>query len=270
MLRNSMTFAFHQGISTIACAIVFIASCAAAEVITQELAVESNSGAVAVTRYAAEGTASRPAVLVLHGAGGLDVDRQDYARHGLTLAQNGIDAYLVRYFGSGDRSCNCWDVWAETVLGVATAILRRPEASGRVGLLGFSLGGAVAVTSTRDPRIAALVVFYGFIPKSQRARTADAPMGPADPRSTVLTPAEEAIIVAFRQRTLLPLEDVLGCLRDTIPNLSRSGLHAMAYRVCQRACRTRKPTIGYVRLQAISVSAICSLVAERSCWAMMD
>jgi len=41
---------------------------------------------------------------------------------------------------------------------------------GRVGLLGFSLGGAVAATSARDPRIAALVAFYGFIPNSQRAR----------------------------------------------------------------------------------------------------
>ena len=37
---------------------------------------------------------------------------------------------------------------------------------------------------------------------------------------------EEAIVVAFRQATmLLPLDDVLGCLRDTIPSLSRSALH---------------------------------------------
>lgn len=50
-------------------------------------------------------------------------------------------------------------------------------------------------------------------------------MGPKSPKSTVLTPAEEAIVVAFRQKTLLPLDDVLGCLRDTIPNLSRSALH---------------------------------------------
>jgi hypothetical protein len=33
------------------------------------------------------------------------------------------------------------------------------------------------------------------------------------------------MVVAFRQKTLLPLDDVLGCLRDTIPNLSRSALH---------------------------------------------
>jgi hypothetical protein len=37
-------------------------------------------------------------------------------------------------------------------------------------------------------------------------------MGPKAPKSTVLTPAEEAIVVAFRQKTLLPLDDVLGCL----------------------------------------------------------
>src|SRR3712207_2439023 len=32
-------------------------------------------------------------------------------------------------------------------------------------------------------------------------------------------------VVEFRRRTLLPLDDVLGCLRDTIPKLTRSALH---------------------------------------------
>jgi hypothetical protein len=50
-------------------------------------------------------------------------------------------------------------------------------------------------------------------------------MGPAKPRSTTLTEAEEAIVVEFRRRTLLPLDDVLGCLRETLPALSRSALH---------------------------------------------
>ena len=50
-------------------------------------------------------------------------------------------------------------------------------------------------------------------------------MGPRQPRSTVLTEAEEAIVVEFRRRTLLPLDDVMGCLRDVIPRLSRSALH---------------------------------------------
>ncbi len=72
-----------------------------------------------------------------------------------------------------------------------------------------------------------LAARYGLNQKTvrkwrQRITTSDAPMGPKVPKSTVLTSAEEAIVVAFRQKTLLPLDDVLGCLRDTIPNLSRS------------------------------------------------
>jgi hypothetical protein len=75
-----------------------------------------------------------------------------------------------------------------------------------------------------------LATRYGLNPKTvakwrKRTRTTDTPMGPKTPKSTVLTPAEEAIVVAFRQKTLLPLDDVRGCLRDTIPNLSRSALH---------------------------------------------
>jgi carboxymethylenebutenolidase len=165
-----MTFARCRSIAAIAFAIVLAASCAAAETVPQELAVDGDGGAIAVTRYAAEGTAPRPAVLVLHGAGGLGADPQVYTRHAAALAEGGIDAYLVRYFGAGGSACRCWEVWAQTVATVTTAILRRPEASGLVGLVGFSLGGAVAVISARDPRVAALVVFYGFLPPSQRAR----------------------------------------------------------------------------------------------------
>ncbi len=74
-----------------------------------------------------------------------------------------------------------------------------------------------------------LAAQYGLDPKTvlkwrKRATTVDAAMGPKA-RSTVLTEAEEAIVVEFRRHTLLPLDDVLGCLRDTIPNLTRSALH---------------------------------------------
>ena len=58
-----------------------------------------------------------------------------------------------------------------------------------------------------------------------RTTTHDPPMGPSSPHSTVLTLAEEAMVVEFRRRTLLPLDDVLGCLRDSIPKLTRSSLH---------------------------------------------
>ena len=53
----------------------------------------------------------------------------------------------------------------------------------------------------------------------------DAPMGPKDPRSTVLSAEDEAIAVAFRKHTLLPLDDCLYALQATIPHLTRSSLH---------------------------------------------
>ena len=76
----------------------------------------------------------------------------------------------------------------------------------------------------------ALAARYGLNPKTvakwrRRTTTDDRAMGPSRPRSSVLTEAEEAIVVEFRRRTLLPLDDVLGCLRGTIPALSRSALH---------------------------------------------
>jgi transposase InsO family protein len=50
-------------------------------------------------------------------------------------------------------------------------------------------------------------------------------MGPRTPSSTVLSSEEEAIIVAFRKHTLLPLDDCLYALQTTIPHLTRSSLH---------------------------------------------
>lgn len=53
-----------------------------------------------------------------------------------------------------------------------------------------------------------------------RTTTADRPMGPRNPRSTVLTTVEEAV-VEFRRRTLLPLDDVMGCLKGHDPEPDR-------------------------------------------------
>jgi hypothetical protein len=64
----------------------------------------------------------------------------------------------------------------------------------------------------------------------KRNRVGDLPTGPKEPRSTVLTVEEEAIIVAFRRHTLLPLDDCLYSLQPTIPHLSRSSLHVCLQR----------------------------------------
>ena len=85
---------------------------------------------------------------------------------------------------------------------------------------------------------------YGLNPKTvakwkKRAFIHDAPMGPKDPRSTVLSIEEEAIAVAFRQHTLLPLGDCLYALQASIAHLTRSSLH----RCYQRHGISRLPEV---------------------------
>jgi hypothetical protein len=53
----------------------------------------------------------------------------------------------------------------------------------------------------------------------------DVPTGPKEAKSTMLSFTEEAIIVAFREHTLLPLNDYLYGLQPTVPHLTRSSLH---------------------------------------------
>jgi transposase InsO family protein len=76
----------------------------------------------------------------------------------------------------------------------------------------------------------ALAKRYGINQKTvakwkKRTATADLPTGPTVARSTVLSIEEEAVIVAFRRHTLLPLDDCLYALQATIPQLTRSSLH---------------------------------------------
>jgi hypothetical protein len=59
----------------------------------------------------------------------------------------------------------------------------------------------------------------------QRTPIEDALMEPKLPRSTVLSQAEETLIIACRRPTLLPLDDCLYARQATIPHLTRSALH---------------------------------------------
>jgi hypothetical protein len=73
----------------------------------------------------------------------------------------------------------------------------------------------------------------------KRATVEDMKTGPSEPRSTVLTEAEEAAVVAFRRHTLLPLDDCLYALQPSIPHLTRSALH----RCLQRHGISRLPDV---------------------------
>jgi transposase InsO family protein len=93
--------------------------------------------------------------------------------------------------------------------------------------------------------LAKLAKRYALNPKTvakwkRRTQVHDAPMGPKQPRSTVLTLEEEALIVTFRKHTLLPLDDCLYALQATLPHLTRSALH----RCLQRHGISRLPDMA--------------------------
>jgi transposase InsO family protein len=90
----------------------------------------------------------------------------------------------------------------------------------------------------------ALAGRYGINQKTvakwkKRTSVSDLPTGPREPRSTVLSVEDEAVIVAFRRHTLLPLDDCLYALQATIPHLTRSSLH----RCLQRHEISRLPEV---------------------------
>jgi transposase-like protein len=106
--------------------------------------------------------------------------------------------------------------------------------------------------------VASLAKRYGINEKTvlkwrHRQSVEDLPMGPKERRSTVLSPMEEAAIVALRVQARLPLDDVYIALKDVIPHLTRSSLHRCLQRHGISACQ--KPTARSPRRLSITRSA---------------
>jgi len=103
--------------------------------------------------------------------------------------------------------------------------------------LGQVLHGSVTTTAAvrraiqhSQNSLIALSQRYDINPKTvakwrSRETVEDRKTGPSQPRSTILSKEEEAIIITFRRHTLLPLDDCLYALQPTPPHLTRSSLH---------------------------------------------
>ncbi|CCE00455.1 dienelactone hydrolase family protein [Bradyrhizobium sp. STM 3809] len=156
----------------------------AMETAPQELTVPAAGASLTIKLFAARHEGKRPAVIILHGAQGVERFAAAYARYAQALAAAGIDAALVSYYDAADVSAmSSADQtirqayfsahvanWSARVREVASLLARRESFSGKIGLLGFSNGGFLAVaTAASDPRITALVVFYAGRPDFQAA-----------------------------------------------------------------------------------------------------
>ncbi len=122
---------------------------------------------------------------------------------------------------------------------------------------------------------AALSRELGINPKTvakrrKRQTVEDRKTGPKEPRSTVLSEAEEAMIVAFRPRTLLPLDDRLYALQPTRKHPHAYGKVAYhARNVVERMfCRLkdfRRVATRYGKRADFFLSTVF-LVAAVVCW----
>jgi transposase-like protein len=122
--------------------------------------------------------------------------------------------------------------------------------------------------------VASLAKRYGINEKTvlkwrHRQSVEDLPMGPKERRSTVLSPMEEAAIVALRVQARLPLDDVYIALKDVIPHLTRSSLHRCLQRHgisrLPKADREKPKTFKHTR-SATSTSTLpsCAMRAGRA------
>jgi hypothetical protein len=99
---------------------------------------------------------------------------------------------------------------------------------------------------------------YGVNPKTVAKwkswkSVSDLRTGPKEPRSTVLSVEEEAVVVAFRRHTLLPLDDCLYALQPTVPHLTRSSLHRCLQRHgISRLPKGRRRSLRQAQIQGLS------------------
>ena len=113
----------------------------------------------------------------------------------------------------------------------------------------------------------------------KRATVEDMKTGPTEPRSTVLTEAEKAAIVAFRRHMLLPLDDCLYALRPSIQHLNRSALDRCLQRTASPAFRMSKATSPSARSSSATPSDSSTSISPRcrqlngssiSSWALIE
>jgi len=109
------------------------------------------------------------AVLLLSGAGGLTRRGDAFRRYGSQLAEHGFVTFLVHYFDArgsdqaGEINSDRFPLWWKTVYdGVGVAQHQAGVDKNRIAILGFSLGGYVALAeASQDKRVKAVAEYYG-------------------------------------------------------------------------------------------------------------
>ncbi|HEX8200055.1 MAG TPA: dienelactone hydrolase family protein [Isosphaeraceae bacterium] len=129
---------------------------------------------ITVERFAPTTSGRHPAVVILHGSGGMPAGGLAFRAFARVLAGRGYVALIPHYFertgttAADERTIPVnFPAWMEAVAAAVTFAAGRPDVDpARIGLLGFSLGGYLALaTATVDPRIRAVVECFGGLPE---------------------------------------------------------------------------------------------------------
>jgi dienelactone hydrolase len=186
---------------------------------------ESDKVAIQVLRFELPGTAKRPVVVMLHGCDGWE-QVSAYSQVAACLAKRGYVVVLIRYYdrtGTPDRvpqttrdkfvrwlagkaegeeeklAREHFEKWLTTV-GDAVAYVRRlPTVDrNRVSLLGFSLGGylAVSAASNEELKLNAVVEMFGGLPEEIRPKLTRMP-------PTLILHGEEDAVVSVKEAYVL-------------------------------------------------------------------
>jgi carboxymethylenebutenolidase len=130
----------------------------------------SGEKSIQIDHYSPNGPCPAPAVLLLHGSGGPLRGLDPFARQASSF---GVHVFALHYF---QRTGHTWVYpsqieedflsWLGAIEDAVTFISGQPGVDPqKIGVLGFSLGGYLAVSlATRDRRIAAVAELFGGLP----------------------------------------------------------------------------------------------------------
>jgi dipeptidyl aminopeptidase/acylaminoacyl peptidase len=140
-----------------------------------KLSFKSGGKSIPVEAFQPAGEGKAPAIIVLHGAGGMDYGNA-YVRHLATaFAEQGYATFLVHYFSRTGNSYASdstirqnFPTWLETVSDAVSFISKQPGVdAARLATFGYSLGGYLAVAhAAQDDRVRAVVELAGGIDDS--------------------------------------------------------------------------------------------------------
>jgi carboxymethylenebutenolidase len=133
--------------------------------------LETDGRRITVQVFAPNSGGPYPAVIALHGSGGI---REGWAAEPASLlASRGFSVFVLHYF---ERTDTAWaddatirhnfETWMKTISDAITWAGNHASVdASRVALLGFSLGGYLALSvAAVDPRVKAVVEYFGGLP----------------------------------------------------------------------------------------------------------